>query len=71
MTADTPAELHIAADHVGAEVDRCIARLDIRSRGILVSMGVIELSRREFVRKLEEIAVNGEGLGPKSYQIDR
>lgn len=71
MTADTPFELDAAAKHLEVPVDRCLARLSIKTRALAVNMGAIELSRREFVQKLEEIAVNGEGLGPRGHQIDR
>lgn len=70
-TADHGWELDVVADHFNKPRDGRLVRLDIKTRALLVSMGAIELSRREFVQKLEEIAANGRGLGPRHHQIDR
>lgn len=71
MTADTPAELLDMGHRLGVEVDDVLVRLQIRTRCLAVSMGAIELSRREFVKKLDEINDNGRGSGPNLKQICR
>jgi hypothetical protein len=71
MTADTPWELLDAVERLGLEVEGPAVRITPRIRGIAVSMGAIELSRREFVQKLEEINDNGRGSGPNLQQICR
>jgi hypothetical protein len=71
MTADTPGELLDVGDRLGLDVLDTIVPLTIRLRGIAVTMGAIELSRREFVAKLDEINDNGRGFGPNLHQICR
>lgn len=71
MTADTPLELLDAGERLGVEVWDTFVRIDVRMRGIALSMGAIELSRREFVKKLDEIDDLGRGSGPNLQQIYR
>jgi hypothetical protein len=71
MTADTPVELLDATERLGIEATGVVVQLSVRTRCLAVTMGAIELSRREFVAKLDEINDNGRGFGPNLAQICR
>lgn len=70
VVADTPNELLAVVDFLSLELDWPV-RFNAKMRPLLVKMGAIELSRREFVQKMFEIEEFGHGLGPKRQQICR
>jgi hypothetical protein len=71
ITADTPWELLEALERLKLEIDGPCVPISPRMRGVAVSMGAIELSRVEFVQKLDEINDNGRGSGPSLQQMCR
>lgn len=71
LMADTVEELYFAADRLGCELDDVPIRLDPRKRPWALGLGAIELSRREFAAKCEEIGLFGRGRGPNLQQICR
>ena len=70
VIADTPDELFDVAEHLEVELDFPIM-ISPRIRPWVLGLGAIELSRREFVEKLEEIRRFGSGSGPKREQLCR
>jgi hypothetical protein len=65
MTADTPGELLDATERLGIcvlEHKSNLCAISVKTRCLAVKMGAIELSRREFVAKLDEINDNGRGF---------
>lgn len=71
LVADTPTELLHACEQLGIECNDVPMRLDPKKRPWVLGLGAIELSRREFVAKCEEIGRFGRGTGPNLAQICR
>jgi hypothetical protein len=71
VIADTPAEFLEVCEKLGVDPDDYPVRLDPKKRPWVVGLGAIELSRREFVVKCEEIGRFGRGRGPNLQQICR
>lgn len=71
LIADTSIELIVACEHLGVPCDDVPIRLDPKKRPWALGIGAIELSRREFVAKCEEVGQFGRGTGPNLAQICR